>query len=171
MMRPPPAMRRRYLLFSLRVPRRWVKGFGKRAGTGPVSSDKLLRMHRAQQKFLAHRHERRAVRRELERDDLAADVGSMLQYRRSGPAWTASKRKRMRKLYKRALRRLFDGLRATGYRMPSGDVLLAPGHEIRGRGGFKRIARLSELREVVRIVVVDRQLDDATFAPGGRVLY
>lgn len=64
-MRPPLNICRQYLLFSLRVPRRWVKGFGKRAGSGPVSSDKLLRMHRAQQKFLAHRHERRRVRREL----------------------------------------------------------------------------------------------------------
>ncbi len=31
-MRPPPMLLRKYLLFSIRVPRRWVKGFGKRAG-------------------------------------------------------------------------------------------------------------------------------------------
>ena len=67
MMRPPRGLRRQYLLFALRVPRRWVKGFGECAGKGPVSSDKLLRMYRAQQKFLAHRHERRQTRRELRR--------------------------------------------------------------------------------------------------------
>lgn len=65
MMRPPRTLRRQYLLFALRVPRRWVKGFGECAGKGPVSSDKLRRLHRAQQKFLAHRHERRQTRREL----------------------------------------------------------------------------------------------------------
>lgn len=170
MMRPPPVMRRRHLLFSLRVPRRWVSGFAQRAGKG-AGSDKLLRMHRAQQKRLCARDTRRRARVELVEEQLEADVGSMLQYRHSGPGWTRAKRKRMRKLYKRALRRLFDGLDARAFRLPSGELLLAPGHEIQSRSGWVRIARLSELRAAVRIEVVDRQLADATFVAGGRVLY